>query len=281
MRWVGLRVAPLHQHGVSGCTAGDDGIPRNPLGADPSGQGGHSESAGDDDGCAGVRAPLGAERVALWRLWLDAFVLLRGGGMVHSDQARQHGLPASGERVDGAGAPRPTGPQGDLVREVEGSGPTEDVGSGRGNVQTLPEGDAVLGRQGGLDADPAPPAPAATPQPAPVPPVAAQGGLISGQATHYGESYNGQPLGCAGAGLYSSNNPNIAAVSPARYQEWPCGTKLRLCGPGGCAVVTRVDSCPGCYANLIDLSESANMLVCATERYPYPHTCSVTIEVVN
>jgi len=165
-----------------------------------------------------------------------------------------------------------------------------DVRSASGQPDpTLPDLPAELVRAGSVSdsgreglTDAPPPAPAPRPVPvAPAAPAEAQGGLISGQATHYGESYNGQPLGCAGAGLYSSDNPNIAAVSPARYQEWPCGTKLRLCGPGGCAVVTRVDSCPGCYANLIDLSESANRLVCATERYPYPHTCAVTIEVLR
>lgn len=101
-------------------------------------------------------------------------------------------------------------------------------------------------------------------------------GPIHGFATHYGESYNGQPLGC-GTGDYRSDNPEIAAVSPARYAEWPCGTRLRVCGPAGCAVVTRHDACPGCGPNVIDLSESANRLVCGVPE----HTCEVTIEAAG
>lgn len=108
---------------------------------------------------------------------------------------------------------------------------------------------------------------------------AQQGLILHGHATHYGASYNGQPLGC-GTGVYDSNDPTIAAVSPARYEEWPCGTELLVCGPGGCTIVTRQDACPGCYANLIDLSEAANRLVCATEAFPYEHTCEVAIGVM-
>lgn len=113
----------------------------------------------------------------------------------------------------------------------------------------------------------------------PTPYVQADG--IHGYATYYGISYQGLPLGCVGAGLYDTNNPQIAAVGPARYGEWPCGTRLELCGPGGCAIVTRLDSCPGCGPNVIDLSESANRLVCATAAIPYEHTCEVTIRRVQ
>lgn len=99
---------------------------------------------------------------------------------------------------------------------------------------------------------------------------------IAGHATHYGPSYNGQPMGCPGAGFYSSADPTIAAVGPARYAQWPCGTQLRLCGPAGCATVTRRDACPGCAPNVVDLSEAANSLVCGAP----PHTCDITIEVL-
>lgn len=113
--------------------------------------------------------------------------------------------------------------------------------------------------------------------PAPNPSVSAPGAAaIQGYATHYGPSYNGSPLGCAGYGVYRSGDPTIVAVGPARYREWPCGTLLRLCGPAGCAVVVRKDSCPGCGPYLLDLSEAANTAVCGST----PHTCRVSIEVL-
>lgn len=95
---------------------------------------------------------------------------------------------------------------------------------------------------------------------------------IHGVATHYGYSFNGLPLGC-GNGLYSSDDPTIVAVSPARYQQWPCGTRLQVCGPADCMVVTRQDSCPGCHANMFDLSEAGSTRVCGGR----PHTCEVTV----
>jgi hypothetical protein len=131
--------------------------------------------------------------------------------------------------------------------------------------------------------------PAAAPEPAPEPArapapeqpsrparsVAAVGGLVSGHATSYGVSYNGQPMGCGG--VYSSNDITIMAVSPTRYREWPCGTRVQVCGPAGCIVVIRQDACPGCYANLVDLSEAGNAAVCGSP----PHTCRVTLQLVG
>jgi len=94
--------------------------------------------------------------------------------------------------------------------------------------------------------------------------------------THYGESYNGQVLGC-GYGLYSSDNPTIVAVSPERYGEMPCGTMLQICGDGGCIIATRQDACPGCSGSLFDLSESAFAGVCGVPT----GVCSATINVVE
>ena len=82
-------------------------------------------------------------------------------------------------------------------------------------------------------------------------------------------------MGCGG--VYSSNDITIMAVSPARYREWPCGTRVQVCGPAGCIVVTRQDACPGCYANLVDLSEAGNAAVCGSP----PHTCRVTLQLVG
>lgn len=94
---------------------------------------------------------------------------------------------------------------------------------------------------------------------------------IQGTATHYGESYQGSPMGCGGR--YSSFDPSIVAVGPSRYREWPCGTELIVEGPAGSIVVTRQDSCPGCSPNMLDLSEAGNATVCGAPA----HTCPVTI----
>lgn len=94
-------------------------------------------------------------------------------------------------------------------------------------------------------------------------------------ATHYGESYNGRGMGCGGT--YWSSEPNILAVGPSRYREWPCGTQIEITGPGGTLVVTRTDSCPGCGPNLLDLSEAGNSIVCGGR----PHTCRVSIQVLD
>ncbi|HWO73125.1 MAG TPA: hypothetical protein VNN21_06165 [Dehalococcoidia bacterium] len=96
---------------------------------------------------------------------------------------------------------------------------------------------------------------------------------LRGWATHYGESFAGQPLGC-GYGPYYPWDASIVAVGPSRYREWPCGTLLQVCGPAGCIVAVRQDSCPGCASNVVDLSEAGNELVCGSP----PHTCRVTIQ---
>ena len=92
---------------------------------------------------------------------------------------------------------------------------------------------------------------------------AGNSGLLAGwKATRYGESYNGQQLGCPDSGLYSSANPAIVAVGPSHYLDTPCGTALTVCGAAGCIAGFRVDACPGCLGDWIDLSESGVAAVC-------------------
>jgi len=88
------------------------------------------------------------------------------------------------------------------------------------------------------------------------------------RATHYGESYNGRPLGCGGT--YSSWDTSIVAVGPGDYARWPCGTVLEVVGPQGTIEVIRQDSCPGCYG-MIDLSEAGHAAVCGIG------TCTVEV----
>jgi hypothetical protein len=109
--------------------------------------------------------------------------------------------------------------------------------------------------------------------PEPAPPFYVPAGpTISLQVTHYGESFNGYGLGC-GTGYYSSDNPTIIAVGPAREGEWPCGTPLQVCGPAGCIEAFRQDGCPGCTAYVIDLSEAGIAGVCGVDA----SVCSATV----
>lgn len=85
---------------------------------------------------------------------------------------------------------------------------------------------------------------------------------MEGWITHYGERFNQRTLGCYGYGPYSSEDPTIVAVNPTMYESLPCGTLLELCGPGGCLIAARKDSCPGCRPNGFDLSEAAFEAVC-------------------
>lgn len=103
----------------------------------------------------------------------------------------------------------------------------------------------------------------------------------AGLVTAYGVEYNGRPLGCSGR-PYSSEDASIAASpwSAGGGHWWPCGTVLRVSGPGGSAVVIIQDACPGCEAAgvVVDLSEAANLLICGG---PAAHTCSGTVEVIE
>ncbi|HLF71056.1 MAG TPA: hypothetical protein VI759_02745 [Dehalococcoidia bacterium] len=89
----------------------------------------------------------------------------------------------------------------------------------------------------------------------------AAGPPIDIKVTHYGIGFNGQTLGC-GNGYYTSENETIVAVGPERHSEWPCGTPLQVCGQAGCISASRQDGCPGCSANVLDLSEAGIGRVC-------------------
>lgn len=142
-------------------------------------------------------------------------------------------------------------------------------------------------------------------------PIVGRRETVEGTATHYGESYNGQTVGCppitypasanlleefglTGDGVYRSSDWGITAVGPANYKQWPCGTILAVCAsdepsctyisngkvncmPGlRCVIVIRVDACPGCgigNTHIVDLSESGLERVCGRGT----DTCAVTV----
>jgi hypothetical protein len=118
---------------------------------------------------------------------------------------------------------------------------------------------------------PTPPPPTATPeQQAAVEPPAG-GELVLGTITPYADSLTGNTLGCNGYGAYEPENPTIIAVSPDRYEEWPCGTTLGICGVDAdtgvitsCVVGVRQDSCPGCTANHLDVSRAIFEIICGS-----------------
>ena len=99
------------------------------------------------------------------------------------------------------------------------------------------------------------------------------GAVEDAWVTHYGESFNGQAMGCT-AKPYSSEDASIVAVGGVRASEWPCGTVLRICGPGGCIIAEREDGCPGCGDYHVDLSEEGLLLVCG----PGSGVCQASVE---
>lgn len=94
-----------------------------------------------------------------------------------------------------------------------------------------------------------------------------------GVATYY--DLEGSPMGCLPLNPYRGADSTIVAIGPERYKEWPCGTRFEICGPASCAVVSRQDSCPGCWPNHFDLSVAASRIVCGV-----PSTCDVRYRVL-
>lgn len=83
---------------------------------------------------------------------------------------------------------------------------------------------------------------------------------VASVATHYGEDYNGQQLGCAGSGLYESANSTIVAVG--YNSQFKCNDHLLIGGPLGTIETWVSDTCPGCVGDNVDLSEAGIAKVC-------------------
>jgi hypothetical protein len=84
-------------------------------------------------------------------------------------------------------------------------------------------------------------------------------------ATHYGYGYNGSPMGCYPYAPYNSSDTTIAAVGYPYTAQWPCGATVELEGVDGRRLtVIRQDTCPGCGAGMIDLSEAGLIQVCGS-----------------
>ncbi|HEX5368153.1 MAG TPA: RlpA-like double-psi beta-barrel domain-containing protein [Dehalococcoidia bacterium] len=100
---------------------------------------------------------------------------------------------------------------------------------------------------------------------------------VSGWITHYSDTFNKRTLGCFGYGQYSSDDPSIIAVNPTLYKDLPCGSIMELCGPGGCVVAARKDSCPGCRPDGFDLSDAGFRQVCGDA----DGVCTASVKVVK
>jgi len=117
------------------------------------------------------------------------------------------------------------------------------------------------------------PAPSPTPTRTPRPGNTATPSPDQFSVTRYADSLEGNSLGCTQYGTYDPDNPLIVAVGPARHFEWPCGTLLQVCGPAGCLIALRADSCPGCGPNHIDMSRAGVIAVCGN-----PNGCTVIVQ---
>lgn len=167
------------------------------------------------------------------------------------------------------------------MRSLDGAGATA-VSSVREEPTVDPESTSTpeVGGQVTVGPDSEPPTP--TPNQGqvdatvPVPPTETEAWCCF-SATRYGESYEGEPLGCPGytlpAGradrLYHSADTQILAASPAFYRTWECGKYLQVTNlrNGQQLEVVRMDSCPGCGDYQIDLSEAGYAWLCGVDHY--------------
>ena len=85
------------------------------------------------------------------------------------------------------------------------------------------------------------------------------------KVTHYGTRFSGRKLGC-GDGLYASEDLTIVAVASDRNKQWRCGFLMEICGEGGCIIGMRLDTCPGCGTNHVDLTEEGLDAVCGKNK---------------
>ena len=99
-------------------------------------------------------------------------------------------------------------------------------------------------------------------------------GPVAANATRYADSLEGNSMACGGA--FDQDNQFVVAVSLAYDQAWKCGTQLEICGPGGCIVGVRTDTCPGCPGADIDMSRAGIDAVCGNQT-----GCAVTIRKVS
>jgi hypothetical protein len=141
---------------------------------------------------------------------------------------------------------------------------------------------------------PTPPPPTATrppPTPTPVPPTATPTrilptptatmvivpGTFVGTATPYSSTLAGNSMGCAGSGKYDPNDITVIAVGATQHTQFPCGTRLEVCGTVGCITGVRKDSCFACGPMAIDLSRSGFNATCGASA----NSCSVRIRQVT
>ena len=80
--------------------------------------------------------------------------------------------------------------------------------------------------------------------------------------TYYHDSLHGLPMACFLYSPYRREDITVLAIGTYHYEQWPCGTKLRITGPPGTISVVRSDSCPGCGKHYLDLSEAGMVAVC-------------------
>ncbi len=88
-------------------------------------------------------------------------------------------------------------------------------------------------------------------------------GEVEGYATRYADSLEGGSMACGGA--FDQDNEFVIAVGYEYDKAWPCGTQLEVCGPAGCTLGVRTDTCPGCPGGDIDMSRAGLDAVCGNQ----------------